>query len=476
MSVRRRTARGESGAALLVLLLVLMVASAGVLVTKANEARARLLRGTETQAALASAKRALVEFAATYPDRFPGQPLQLPCPDLDAGGAWLDGEAHTGACGAAGVTVLGRFPWRTTGGSIARDSSGSCLWYVVSGSYKSAGAATAAMINPDSNGQIQVFDAASGTVVGSGLPEDRAVGAILAPNAPLLTQLRAGVGNPSGCESSFAPADYLDGAAALGISNASLSGAANAVEQLVTIAAASDELNDGVLTISRRELADAVYRRPDFPASIDALTRGVASCIAAYGRSNPGGATDLRLPWPADVAMADYAAAAGYDDVDAGRFSGRLADVVDDSSSVTGNAIQRVLTDCNPALAPDWDPALLAAWQQWKDHFFYVVAESFQANAPVPTACGNCLSVNGGGAYAAIVLFAAERLSGLGQVRNSPPLDADTKRDLPNYLEGANAANHPYTGGAADFESAAAGGTFNDVLVCIDSAMNVGPC
>ena len=465
----------QRGAALLVILLVLMVASAATLVTKTGETRARLLRERASLEALADAKAALLEFAVTYPDRVPGQSYQLPCPDLDATGPWLDGESHDTACGSLGVSVLGRIPWRTLGIKAPQDASGSCVWYAVSGTYKSADLATAEMINPDSNGQFRVFDALSGGLMGGGLPEDRAVALLFAPEAPLEGQARGGAA-AEGCSANYAPAAHLDGVSALGVSNAALSGSTDAVDDFVRSAVANAEFNDRVLAITRADLADAVYRRPDFAASMSALTRGVASCLAAYGLQNPSGANDRRLPWPAPAALSDYSLATTYDDEDTGRYSGRLADIVDQSNVETGNAVSRVLSDCNPALAPDWDPAYLAVWQQWKDHLFYSVAESYEPRATVPTACGNCLSVNGSGAYAAIVVFANRRLSSLSQRRDAPPIDADTKQDVVNYLEGVNATNHPYTGGAANYVSAAASTIFNDILFCIDETMSVSPC
>ena len=452
-----------------------MVASAATLVSKTGETRARLLRERASQEALADAKAALVEFAVTFPDRFPGQPYQLPCPDLDASGGWLDGEAHDIACGAAGVSVLGRFPWRTLGTATLEDASGTCLWYAVSGTYKSAGSATAAMINPDANGQFRLFDAQTGGLVGGGLPDDRPVALLFAPGAPLEGQTRGGSA-ATGCSANFNAAAHLDGASALGVSNASLSGTPYSVDDFVRNAVADTELNDRVVSITRAELADATYRRHDFTASITALTRGVASCLAAYGLQNPSGSTDRRLPWPSPVTLTDYGSPTAYNDADSGRYSGRLADVVDQSSAETGNPVSRILSDCDTALAPDWDPAYLAAWQQWKDHFFYVVAPSFEPRATVPTSCATCLTVNGTGAYAALVLFANRRLDALSQRRDSPPLDTDTKYDVANYLEGANAANHPYTSGVADYASAAASSTFNDILYCIDESMGVSPC
>jgi hypothetical protein len=119
---------------------------------------------------------------------------------------------------------------------------------------------------------------------------------------------------------------------------------------------------------------------------------------------------------------------------------------------------------------------MLSQWRNWKDHFFYAVAADFAPSASVPSSCGTCLSVNGSGAYSAIVIFANSRIAGLSQLRNAPPTDADTRNDASNYLEGANAALFPYPGGAADFTSQSPNAAFNDILFCIDPALDVSEC
>ena len=77
---------------------------------------------------------------------------------------------------------------------------------------------------------------------------------------------------------------------------------------------------------------------------------------------------------------------------------------------------------------------------------FYAVAESHLPTAAVPSNCSNCLTVNGAGQYAAVLLFSGQRMAALAQVRNAPPTDADTKQNTANYLEGNNAANIPGPG------------------------------
>ena len=84
--------------------------------------------------------------------------------------------------------------------------------------------------------------------------------------------------------------------------------------------------------------------------------------------------------------------------------------------------------------------------------------------------------MNGGGQYAGVVLFGSRRLDVLGQTRDAPPTDTDTKQDVTNYLEGVNATPFPYAGGGFDLASQPASTTFNDLLFCIDDTLGVSEC
>ena len=206
------------------------------------------------------------------------------------------------------------------------------------------------------------------------------------------------------------------------------------------------------------------------------LGLAAASCFVNYAAGNSNGNDDNRLPWPAPVDLGDYRDDSSFDDADNGSYPGRLPDIVDDSNAATGNSIARALSDCDPVAVPEWSAASLARWQHWKDHFFYAVAGSFSPGASVPTNCGSCLSVNGGGQYAAVIIFSNRRLDTLGQVRDAPPLDAETKDDVVNYLEEDNAANIPGSDAAPDYTSQAATSSFNDLMFCIDKNLNVTEC
>ncbi|MGI9262262.1 MAG: hypothetical protein ACR2QR_09525 [Woeseiaceae bacterium] len=466
----------QSGAALLLMMLVVIVGAAAVLVTKLNRNTTQISATAKTGLALAQAREALVAYALSFPDRVPGSAVQLPCPDLDDTGTTLDGESHTANCGAPGVSVLGRLPWKTLGIAAPRDSASECLWYVVSGDHKSAGIGTAPLLNPDTNGQLTLYQADSGTLIEGSQPEDRPIALIFAAGQALSGQSRQAISqSDQQCSSDFSIAAFLDSDPGTGVSNSTLIGVPG-IDSFVRAAGESMAINDRVVSISREDLANLVYNRHDHELRMRGLAAAVAACLANYGNSNPGGANDLRLPWPAAVSMPDYRLDALYDDVAGGVLSGRLADTVDDSNGLTGNTFARVLSDCDTGAVPAWNAEMLSLWQNWKDHFFYYVSDSFNPAAAVPSTCVDCVSVNGGAQVAAVVLYSHRRLDALSQRRDAPPLDVDTRDDINNYLESVNSGNHPYVAGNVDLESRAADLSFNDILYCIDTAMGVAAC
>ncbi|MDJ0941341.1 MAG: hypothetical protein QNJ00_16385 [Woeseiaceae bacterium] len=465
----------QRGAALLLMMLVLMVAATAVLVSRLSTTELRALRLETTQDALAAARRAIIDHAAVQPDLAFGDPVTLPCPDIDDSLGLDEGEAHTNGCGTAGETVMGRVPWKTLGIEPPRDSSAACLWYVVSGAWKAAGSETSSLINPDSNGQLELWSVDSGSLLEGTTPDRRPVALLIAPMDAVPGQARpAATGRQ--CSPNFAAANFLDADGGTGISNASLTGAADVVDALAVVAGRSETHNDRIATISRADLADAITERPDFETTMRGLGLAVAECVADYARHNSGGVDDQRMPWPAPLALADYRPDTAYDDADSGTYSGRLPDVIDDSNAQTGNTTSGLLTACDSGAVVQWSAGMQNLWSHWKDHFFYVVAESHAPTAGVPSACTNCLTVNGAGQYAAVVLFAHPRLSALSQRRDAPPLDVDTRDAIGNYLEGANAFGFPYAGGGLDLVSQATSNTFNDRLYCIDAALAVSEC
>jgi hypothetical protein len=465
---------GERGAALMIMLVVLVLGASALFVGELA-ARSAARRLTVSATELAQAKEALLGFALTSDAGDPGRLGLLPCPDVDASGSFAEGEAHSGACLARYQSVAGRFPWKTLG-VMPRNGAGECLWYAVSGTWKQATAAPTELINFDTNGQLRVVVADGSTLLAGATPATRAVAVIFAPGQRLPGQTRTTVAGAAACGGNYNAANYLDADAASGIDNSNFAAAADAIDDVINADAGRDDLNDQVIFITRAEMEERLMQRADVATKLRDLTEAVAKCVADYGTRNPGGAADRRLPWPAPVGLAQYRPEAFYDDTPVGWLSGRLADRVNDANALTLNGVARVLTDCSSATVPEWTAEMSSWWRNWKDHLFYAVAGSFRPDASPHSSCGTCLTVNGAGAWAAIVMFSGQRLQALNQVRDEPPTDTDTRSSIANYLEGRNATNHPATSGAGDYQSVPAGATFNDILFCIDPSLAVTPC
>ncbi len=467
----------ERGAALLIMLLVLILGGAALFSRNLSSQLPAASRARANAELLADAKEALLGYATTWDATHPGELGFLPCPDLDATGLLGEGEAHELLCGLPYTSVLGRFPWRTLGLDPGRTRGGECLWYAVSGSWKAGGLAKPALLNEDSSGQFRVLAADGTTIIAGSTAAERPVAIIIAPGQPLPGQARLTL--PSGvnqCGGNFLAAGYLDNDTASGINNATLALTPDAIDDVISADPGSSAVNDQVLFITRGEIQDRLLRRPDVQTSLRNLTLAVAKCIADYGRRNPAGPNDRRLPWPAPVDLTEYRTAGQYNDTPVGVLSGRVANVVNDSNGQTGNATTGVLTACSTAAVPEWTPAMATLWQHWKDHLFYALAWDFRPNAPATTTCTTCLQVNGAGAFAAVVIYSGSRLGALNQVRDEPPMNPDTRSAIGNYLEGRNATNHPNAAGTGNYQSGASTTTFNDILYCIDANLSVNPC
>jgi hypothetical protein len=460
----------------MIMLVILVLGATALFARELADRSAATLRIASSAAALARAKEALLGYAATSDAADAGRLGLLPCPDIDTGGGFPEGAAHDSACWARYRSVAGRLPWKTLG-LTPRNDTGECLWYAVSGTWKQASAAPTELINPDTNGQFRLFAGDGTTLLTGAAAAERAVAVIVAPGALLPGQARTTMASGvEQCGGNYNAANYLDDDAASGIDNADLAAGADAIDDYINADASRADVNDQVIFVTRAEIEDRIMRRADVAAKLQSLARAVALCLADYGKRNPGGATDRRLPWPAAVDLAQYRTESQYDDTPVGWLSGRVPNRVNDSNALTSNGVADVLTACNAATVPEWTAEMSSLWRNWKDHFFYAVAGSFRPDASPHSVCGTCLSVNGAGAWAAVVMFSGARLPALAQVRDEPPADADTRSAIGNYLEGRNATNHPTTSGDADYQSGAAGTTFNDVLVCIDAALDVTTC
>lgn len=188
----------QRGAALLIVLAILVLVATAILLDRLNAAAIPAPnRDPESMASLASAKDALIAWAATHPDT----PGLLPFPDRnDDGTPNYDGEADCVAPGVIAAThLLGRFPIRgEQAGCVTNielsqetvDSSRERLWYAVSRNLVRGGGG--GPVNPDIgelgiHPWITVRDQ-SGTVI-----NDRVAAVIIAPGPAIGAQDRGGV-------------------------------------------------------------------------------------------------------------------------------------------------------------------------------------------------------------------------------------------------------------------------------------------
>jgi hypothetical protein len=464
---RHTLRRRQGGIVLLVLLAILalgaVIYAASLVVKQAQRSQ----RDRITQVALARAKEALIAYAITYDQRAQASaevPGYLPCPDMGSS----EGN-DSGNCGTKDVTLIGRLPWKTLGLEPLRDSAGECLWYAVSGSHKRIPKTD--MLNWDTSGWLTV-DAANGTSVLAGAtPGSRAVAIVFAPGAALPGQDRTPNGSAPECGGSYVASAYLDAVSSpKAINNAAPAGTANTISEFIAGAASAGTVNDTLVYITGDEIYNALARTPTFLENLRNLTQHAAGCISEYGRTNAV-AGDNRLPWAAPANLQSSSLQApltNYDDVPATP-AGRLPYRVNDSRSATHNqmANANMLRSGN---CTAWTGRDDEWYKHWKDHLFYAVAEAYSPIGSPP--CGVCLSVNGVGQYAGIVMFAGRGLA--GQTRD---VDA-ARRQTVNYLDGVNASAHQLPNGARNYQSGPSTATFNDILFCIDTDASLGvhPC
>lgn len=255
--------RRQQGMMLPILILLLSLGGIGWLLartdTGAERAARNLRRETQTSQALATARDALLGFAANYRNKeHPNADFgYLPCPDLDG-----DGSSET--CGTKDQPSIGRLPYRTLNLPDLRDGAGECLWYAVSGSFKNNPKADT--LNWDSIGQFRLLDREGQPIMLTGDQQGLAAAIVFAPGPPLPQQHRTAGPGRCGDEHSAQLEHYVE---TLGGTHANI----------VDVLPDAEPGNDRIITLTGNQIFNQLTRRTDYAQHLQDNLQAMAACL-----------------------------------------------------------------------------------------------------------------------------------------------------------------------------------------------------
>lgn len=222
----------QRGAALMIMIVVLVTGAASALIGALSTTALKNARQETTSNALAQAKDALIGKSIAYDD-YPGS---LPCPDTDN-----DGISDAGGSSEC-PSYVGRLPWYTLGLPDLRDAAGERLWYSVSRNFRRYDSVRP--LNSNTKGTLLIYST-DGVTQQTQAGYD-AVAVIFSPGSVLGSQARSTTAEQNSA------ANYLD--IANGRNNASASGPFISGNH-------SDTFNDQLLFITTKDLMPLVEQR-----------------------------------------------------------------------------------------------------------------------------------------------------------------------------------------------------------------------
>lgn len=254
---KRQPGKGQQrqrGAALLILLTIIVLAASYTLLKQLNREPVDILRAADNTRVLGEARMALVGYALKSTVR----PGELPCPDADDPAANTSGESNEGMTGTGCSAYIGRLPWKTLGLDDPRDDSGESLWYALDVAFNKN---STSVINSDT----------SASLVLNGDTSRHYAAIIFAPGPALQGQARP----PGSAQTNVTR--YLEGD--------------NANGDINFVSTAAGNFNDQVLALDDADLLHAVEHRvlnelkkalKDFPGPLPSpADNGTTSCNAA---------------------------------------------------------------------------------------------------------------------------------------------------------------------------------------------------
>lgn len=269
----------QQGAALLIMLVLLVVGIAAVLINSLTTVGTNNARQEKTASALAQAKDALIGDTVSQPSVTSVGYMRLPDLGFGIGPVPLEGSSAPNFSGNnADYSVIGKVPWKTLAISPSRGGQGECPWYIVSGRFKN-NPKTNSAFNWDTLGQIDVIDG-NGSVIASNI-----AALLVAPGHPIDGQNRA-LSDPAytQCGGNYDARNYLDSYN----SSDTVSGEANyftgSTNNRVALNTSNkrfvmtnnNHYNDQLLFITTDDIFRPIIRRSDFSAQISALMNDAA--------------------------------------------------------------------------------------------------------------------------------------------------------------------------------------------------------
>lgn len=453
--------RKQHGAALIVMLVIMVMGAATILVSSLSSSALQINRDKITADALAQAKEALIAYATSVDLTSSARPGDLPCPDDHTPGTALEGTPSTPCSGNA----LGRLPWKTLGLPDLRDGSGERLWYAVSAKFKNNPRTTCTnsnltgCLNSDTEGTITVFGP-DGSVLNAGNSTTGAVAVIIAPGDPLQRQGSSSMQDRSSAGINTA-SNYLDIATVGGNTedNANFvdgSATNGFIQGRVVDSTGRTVVNDQLIVITEYHIIPILEKR---------VAAEVKNCLTEYAAipQNRGPSPNQGYyPWATNRTV--IGSTVVYYDSDQLNF-GHIPDVPFEQTCIDTGGSNCASTQSG-GMKNSWGATCTLTnsnwWVNWKEMVFYGFANAFRphlhSGALFNHACSNstCIVVNPPSATVDkhfVVIVAGEKLP--GQVRNN---NGD-KSNPSNYLEGGNAT------GASPFEQRSPSTTFNDIVL-----------
>lgn len=267
-----KTRINQQGLSLLLLVFLMAIIITGYIVKNLDSVEIVTQRDKNTAIVLAEAKAALIGFALNENISSAGY---LPNPDLKLSSSIPEGS-QSGMAGTVDISLLGKLPWYSLGMPVMRDGWNECLWYAVSGRFKSNPATT--VLNWDTLGQIDVIDANGNPLISN------LAALIFSPNAILSGQSRALASvDYKQCGGNYDARNYLD---SFSLANAvsgkvnyfqggAINGAAPSTTNKTFVLAKNDYYNDSFIFLTVDEIFRPLIKRRDFALQINELLNDV---------------------------------------------------------------------------------------------------------------------------------------------------------------------------------------------------------